>query len=44
MNLAEKLGKTLDEIMEISTLEFQMWIAYTELKSEVQEELRKRAI
>ena len=42
MNIAEKLGKTLEEAMEISTLEFQMWIAFYELKKEIQEELSKR--
>jgi len=43
MSLAEKLGKTIEEIMEISTLEFEMWIAFTELKNELNEVLSKRA-
>jgi hypothetical protein len=43
MNIAEKLGKTLDEILEISTLEFQLWISYFELKNELQEEMNRRA-
>ena len=43
MNIAEKLGKTLEEIIEISTLEFQMWVAYYEIKSELEEEARRKA-
>jgi len=43
MTIAEKLGKTVGEIMEISTLEFQMWIAYFELKNELESEAMKRA-
>ena len=43
MTIAEKLGKTLEEMMEISTLEFQMWVAYFELKNELESEAMKRA-
>ena len=43
MTIAEKLGKTLEVIMQISTLEFQMWIAYFELKNELESEAMKRA-
>ena len=43
MTIAEKLGKNVGEIMEISTLEFQMWIAYFELKNELESESMKRA-
>ena len=43
MNIAEKLGKTLEEIIEISTLEFQMWVAYFEIKNELEEEAQKKA-
>ncbi len=43
MSIAEKLCKTLDEIMEISTLEFQMWVSYFELKNELEAESMKRA-
>ena len=43
MNIAEKLGKTLEEMMEVSTLEFQMWIAYFELKNELESEAMNRA-
>ena len=43
MNIAEKLGKTLEEIIEISTLEFQMWVAYFEIKKEIEEEARRKA-
>ena len=42
MNIAEKLGKTLEEIIEISTLEFQMWVAYFEIKNELEEEARPK--
>ena len=37
MFLAEKLCKTLDEIMMLSTLEIQMWVAYLELRQELSE-------
>jgi len=37
MFLAETLCKTLDEIMMLSTLEIQMWIAYFELRKELSE-------
>ena len=43
MNIAEKLGKTLEEIIEISTLEFQMWVSYFEIKNELEEEARRKA-
>ena len=43
MNIAEKLGKTLEEIIEISTLEFQMWVAYFEIKNEMESEAMNRA-
>ena len=43
MNIAEKLGKTLEEIIEISTLEFQMWVEYFEIKNELEEEARMKA-
>ena len=32
--LAEKLGKTLQEIQEISVHEYQGWIAYLEIAEE----------
>jgi len=32
--LAEKLGKTLNELQEISVQEYQGWIAYLELAEE----------
>jgi hypothetical protein len=32
--LAEKLGKTLEELQEISVQEYQGWIAYLELAQE----------
>jgi hypothetical protein len=35
--LAEKLGKTLQEIQEISVHEFQGWIAYLEIVKEKQQ-------
>ena len=43
MNIADKFGKTLEEIIEISTLEFQMWVAYFEIKNELEEEARRKA-
>ena len=43
MSIAEKLGKTLEEMIEISTLEFQMWVAYFEIKNELEEEARRKA-
>ena len=42
MNIAEKLGKTLEEAMEMSTLEFPLWVAFYELKNELAEEMHKR--
>jgi len=35
--LAEKLHKTLSEILQISVTEFNMWIAYYDLKKEESE-------
>ena len=32
--LGEILNKSLDEIMELSTLEIQLWSAYFDLKNE----------
>ena len=43
MSIAEKLGKTLEEMIEISTLEFQIWVAYFEIKNELEEEARRKA-
>ena len=43
ISIAEKLGKTLEEMIEISTLEFQMWVAYFEIKNELEEEARRKA-
>jgi hypothetical protein len=37
MTLAKDLGKTLEEIMEISTLEFTMWAAYYNLAGKQRE-------
>lgn len=37
MTLAKDLGKTLEEIMEISTLEFTMWAAYYNMASKHRE-------
>jgi hypothetical protein len=34
--LAEKLGKTLQEIQEISIQEYQGWVAYLEIAQEKQ--------
>lgn len=31
MKLAKDLGRTLEEIMEMSSLEFKMWVAYYSL-------------
>ena len=42
MNIAEKLGKTLEEAMEMSTVEFQLWVAFYEIKNELAEEMSKR--
>lgn len=28
LQLAKDLGRTLEEIMEMSTLEFKLWVAY----------------
>ena len=36
--LAEKLGKTLQEIQEISVHEFQRWVTYPEIAQEKQSE------
>ena len=37
MFLAEKLNKSLEEIMLLSTLEIQLWVAYVELRNELSE-------
>lgn len=31
MKLAKELGRTLEELMEMSSLEFKMWVAYYNL-------------
>jgi hypothetical protein len=42
MQLAKDLGRTLEEIMEISTLEFALWVAYHKLQhAEKQKAARK---
>ena len=42
LKLAKDLGRTLEEIMEISTLEFKIWVAYYSLQhKERQKEARK---
>lgn len=33
MFLAKELGKTLEEIMEISSLEFTMWAAFYQMEA-----------
>lgn len=38
MFLAKELGKTLEEIMEISTFEFIMWAGYYQLEGKKQEQ------
>ena len=37
MFLAEKLNKSLEEIMLLSTFEIQLWVAYVELRNELSE-------
>jgi hypothetical protein len=43
MFLAKELGKSLEEIMEISNLEFVMWAAYYSLEKKQRERsMRKK--
>ena len=42
MFLAKELGKSLEEILEISTLEFRMWAAYYQFERKRQEEANKK--
>ena len=37
MFLAEKLSKSLEEVMMLSTFEIQLWVAYLELRKELSE-------
>ena len=41
MTLAKDLGRSLDEIMEMSTLEFRMWGAYYMLEYKDRERAMK---
>jgi hypothetical protein len=41
MFLAKELGKSLEEILEISTLEFRMWAAYYRVEREKQDKQQK---
>jgi hypothetical protein len=34
MYLAKELGKSLEEILDISVLEFRMWVAFFKLENE----------
>lgn len=43
MFVAKELGKTLEELMQISTLEFTLWAAYFSLEAKEREK-QKRAI
>lgn len=38
MFLARELGKTLDQIMEMSTLEFTLWVAFYQLEGKKKEQ------
>jgi hypothetical protein len=42
MLLAKDLGKTLSEIMELSTLELRMWAAFYKFEGKRQEKANKR--
>jgi len=42
MMVAEKLGRTLEEIMDMSTLELRMWAAYYSLQRKDQEGAMKK--
>jgi len=42
MQLAKDLGRTLEEIMEMSTLEFKLWVTYYSMEAkERQKQMRK---
>jgi len=42
LTLAKDLGRTLEEIMEMSTLEFKMWVAYYNMEAkDRQKQMRK---
>lgn len=43
MKLAKDLGRTLEEIMEISTLEFAYWVAYYKLQNTEREKAARKA-
>lgn len=42
MFLAKELGKSLEEILDISTLEFRMWAAFYRYEKERQEKAMKK--
>ena len=42
MFLAKELGKSLEEILEISSLEFRMWAAYYRYEQERQKQETKK--
>jgi len=42
MFLAKELHKSLEEIMEISTLEMRMWVAYYKVEKQRQDEAAKK--
>jgi hypothetical protein len=40
MGLCRELGKTLEEGLEMSVLEFQLWAAYFKLEQDKQKEIK----
>jgi hypothetical protein len=42
MRVAETLGKSIEETMQLSVLELQMWLAWFGLQQDAQKETMKR--
>lgn len=42
LRLAKDLGRTLEEVMEISTLEFGYWVAYYKLQNAEQQKAARK--
>jgi len=42
LRLCKDLGRTLEEIMEMSTLEFSIWVAHYNLESKEREKAQRK--
>ena len=43
MRLAKDLGRTLEEILELSNLEFRLWVAYYNLEAKERQAATRKA-